>query len=113
MTDGIYDVGIAVSDDVGITDQIWQINVGDSGDVTPPHVVDFEYSVTASGDEAVSAEMVATFSEGVQVRPIDVARDQIGTMKRCQSKAFAMTTIRTSWWYLPTICSRTPRTYFG
>ncbi len=73
VTPGDYVVGIAVTDDVGSTDQIWQIHVAMTGDTTPPTIVSYSYQITNQGGGLAQATMVSTFSEGVQVRPIDVA----------------------------------------
>ncbi|HUU83382.1 MAG TPA: Ig-like domain-containing protein, partial [Phycisphaerae bacterium] len=70
---GDYIVGIAVTDDVGSTDQIWQVRVAMSGDTTPPTVVSHTYQIVDQGGGLVQATLVSTFNEGVQVRPIDVA----------------------------------------
>ncbi|MCH8047583.1 MAG: right-handed parallel beta-helix repeat-containing protein [Planctomycetes bacterium] len=70
---GDYVVGIAASDDVGATDQVWQIHVDATGDTTPPQIASFAYTITDEGGGRVTAELIATFNEGVQVRPIDVA----------------------------------------
>jgi len=70
---GDYVVGIAASDDVGATDQIWQIHVDATGDTTPPQIADFTHTITDEGGGLVTAELIATFNEGVQVRPVDVA----------------------------------------